>query len=475
MDDGEDLYSADDLLQLSPFARLPHELHVYVAKHLSIEDLRSLRLTCRYTSSILRVLLAREIFVGAPWRDNATRLDALSQWPECAKQIRIVRICSRAVYEDEEQMAWSETQADPEPALWPMSDAVRAAHGYSSAERLRIAPLKVDLLSDALCRLKSLEELELTWERFPFMSRADMGLDLAALAPDGGDDADSELAEQLAYTTGGWQVEMLVDLASDMQPLQALKIAPFALDAMDQASYLPLIANLFNSLLRLDLTLTAEARRADPTLLSKLEDVLEGGWLLRELRLDLENGTAAAMGDPQERERQWPTTQAFLPKTLLPNLQSLTLRRCVLRVTDVGQLLRRHAGTLQHLELRDMTAAVQSSSAQRSLLPGAAAVMMTWEDLFHVVHHDLVKLKTVMVRGTFTDDVGTVRFKATDEEDGAQEEARTFPTSTLDEMNPEPGPSSFVPESGAVAEGDDPAPLERYLLRLGEFPLLAST
>ncbi|KAJ2972779.1 hypothetical protein NQ176_g6959 [Zarea fungicola] len=122
-----------------------------------------------------------------------------------------------------------------------------------------------------------------------------------------------------------------------------------------------------------------------------------------------------------------------------------------------------------------MTAVVQSSSAQLNLLPGAAAVMATWEDLFHVVHHDLVKLKTVVVRGTFTDDVGIVRFKATDEEDGAQEEVRAFLASTLDETSPEPGPSSSAPDSGGVAEVEDPRPLERYLLRLGDFPLLVST
>ncbi|KAM3513274.1 hypothetical protein MY11210_003050 [Beauveria gryllotalpidicola] len=192
----DDLYAAD-VPQLSPFSRLPHELLLYVARQLSVADLGALRLASQHLSSILRVLLARKEF--------------------CAAQIQRVRICSRAVYEDEEQLAWdSGDGAGPvslEAALWPtIAVAPRlAAH----LEEKRIVPLRADLLCEALCRLPKLEELALTWERFPFLSRADMGLDAELLNGGGGgdddDDADSELRRQLAYTTGGWQREMLVD------------------------------------------------------------------------------------------------------------------------------------------------------------------------------------------------------------------------------------------------------------------------
>ncbi|KAM3429981.1 hypothetical protein NHJ13734_007940 [Beauveria thailandica] len=171
-------------------------------------DLGALRLASQHLSSILRVLLARKEFVGVPWRDNAARLDALSRRPECAAQIQRVRICSRAVYEDEEQLVWNSGDgagpASLEAASWPTMAVARrlAAH----PEEKRIVPLRADLLCEALCRLPKLEELVLMWERFPLLSRADLGFDAELLNGGGGDDdedADSDLGRQLAYTTGG--------------------------------------------------------------------------------------------------------------------------------------------------------------------------------------------------------------------------------------------------------------------------------
>lgn len=443
MDD--DLYAAD-VPQLSPFSRLPHELLLYVARYLSLADFCALRLTSQHTSSKLRVLLAREVFAGVPWRDNAVRLDELSRWPECAQRIRRVRIRSRAVYEDEEQMAWSEAPGAPapEPALWPMSAASATARRLAAhPEEKRIVPLKADLMSEALCRLPKLEELSLTWERFPFMSRAELGLDME-LDP-AGDDADSELAQQLEYTTGGWQVEMLVDLAADMTPLRALTLAPFALDAMDQASYLPLIANLFNSLVRLDLQLTARAQRDDPLLLSKLEDVLEGAWVLRALRLDLDNGGLA--GTEEERARH--CRRDLLPKTTILNLQSLTVVRAVAKLQDLAALLKRHARTLRTLELRDVRGG------------GAAGVAVSWEDVFGVVHDGLPKLGRATLRGHFADHGKEIFFKVDGETDREEEEQARVRGGGGGEIGQ--GPSPLVA---------DPEPLERYLVRLGEFPRL---
>ncbi|KAJ6780335.1 hypothetical protein PWT90_09566 [Aphanocladium album] len=475
MDNEEDLYTADDTVprQTSPLSRLPHELLIYVARLLNKEDFCALRLTSAYTSSILRVQLAREDFAGAPWRDNASRLDALSRWPECAQQIRRVRIRSRAVYGDEEQAAWSEEQADPEPALWPLRESSATARRLAAhPEERRIAPLKADLLCDALCRLKSLEELELTWERFPFMSRADLGLDveLAALGGDGDgddDDVDSELAEQLEYTTGGWQVEMLVDLATDMQPLRALKVAPLALEAMDQASYLPLISNLFNSLVRLDLQLAAHAQRADPSLLSKLEDVLEGAWVLRELRLDLDRGGFAG-GTEAERARHY--ARDFLPKTHMAHLQSLTLARGAVKLRDLGALLARHAATLRTLELRDMRGARPSAEQQVQLQHDG---VVSWEDLLRGLRADVPKLERATLRGHFVDHAREICFKADgdEEEEGHEAEIETDDGVRLGEGANGEGSSSL----GRAAERmptADPEPLERYLVRLGEFPTL---
>ncbi|OAA81485.1 F-box domain, Skp2-like protein [Akanthomyces lecanii RCEF 1005] len=441
MDD--DLYAAD-VPQLSPLSRLPHELLLYVARHLPLQDFCALRLTSQHISSKLRVLLAREDFVGVPWRDSAARLDALARLPECAQQIRRVRVRSRAV-----------------------ATARRlAAH----PEEKRTAPLRADLLCDALCRLPKLEELELRWGRFPFMSRADLGLDVElGLDPTGEDDADSELARQLAYTTAGWQVEMLVDLAADAQPLRALTVAPLALDAMDQASYLPLVANLFNSLVRLDLQLTARAQRDDPSLLSKLEDVLEAAWVLRELRLDLDDGglqRGCGLTEEEEEQRgEEHGSRELLPKTTISNLQSLTLVRAVTSLSDLAALLKRHAGTLRTLELRHVRGARPSSRKSPSGLA-------TWEDVFRVVHDDLPKLTRATMRGHFEDFDKEIYFqvgeKEGEEEEQQQEEEEEYVRHGQGQ-NGEGSSSLQIRERVPVV---DPEPLERYLVRLGKAPTL---
>ncbi|KAM3542418.1 hypothetical protein ARSEF1564_004636 [Beauveria bassiana] len=459
MDD--DLYAAD-VPQLSPFSRMPHELLLYVARQLSVADLGALRLASQHLSSILRVLLARKEFVGVPWRDNAARLDALSRWPECAAQIQRVRICSRAVYEDEELLAWtsggSAGPASLEAALWPAIAVARRLRAHP--EEKRIVPLRADLLYEALCRLPKLEELTLMWERFPFLSRADLGLDAELLNSGGGDDdADSELRRQLAYTTGGWQVEMLVDLAADMQPLRALKMAPFALDAMDQASYLPLIANLFNSLVHLDLQLTTDAQRADPSILSKLEDVLESAWVLRELRLDLDD-----RGEDGERTRHHHHQHDdFLPKTHLANLQSLTLVRAhVASLRDLAAFLQRHSRTLRSLELCDV----------RGGWPGTDGAAASWEDVFRTARGGLLKLERARLRGYFADHAREIDFwvdggEKEDEEEVEGEEKEGNGSRHGEGENGEG--TSHAPE---MMSGVDPEPLERYLMRLGEFPTL---
>ncbi|OAA45758.1 F-box domain, cyclin-like protein [Beauveria brongniartii RCEF 3172] len=455
MDD--DLYAAD-VPQLSPFSRLPHELLRYVARQLSVADLGALRLASQHLSSILRVLLARKEFVGVPWRDNAARLDALSRWPECAAQIQQVRICSRAVHEDEEQLAWnsgdSAGPASLEAALWPTMAVARrlAAH----PEEKRIVPLRADLLCEALCRLPKLEELALMWERFPFLSRADLGLDAELL--NGGDDdedADSDLGRQLAYTTGGWQREMLVDLATDMQPLRALKMAPFALDAMDQASYLPLITNLFNSLVRLDLQLTTDAQRADPSILSKLEDVLEGAWVLRELRLDLDDrGDSGEDTRRHYRRRHDDDDDFFLPKTHLANLQSLTLVRAhVASLRDLAAFLQRHARTLHSLELCDV---------RGGCWPGTNGAAASWEDVFRTVPGGLLKLGRARLRGNFADHARVIDFGGDGEEEDEEEV----------EGGAKEGNGEGTSHAPEMMSGVDPEPLERYLMRLGEFPTL---
>ncbi len=472
MDD--DLYAAD-VPQLSPLSRLPHELLLYVARHLPLQDFCALRLTSQHISSKLRVLLAREDFVGVPWRDSAARLDALARLPECAQQIRRVRVRSRAVYEDEEQMAWSEepgsAAAAPEPPLWPLRPTSATARRLAAhPEEKRTAPLRADLLCDALCRLPKLEELELRWGRFPFMSRADLGLDVElGLDPTGEDDADSELARQLAYTTAGWQVEMLVDLAADAQPLRALTVAPLALDAMDQASYLPLVANLFNSLVRLDLQLTARAQRDDPSLLSKLEDVLEAAWVLRELRLDLDDGgleRGCGLTEEEEEQRgEEHGSRELLPKTTISNLQSLTLVRAVTSLSDLAALLKRHAGTLRTLELRHVRGARPSSRKSPSGLA-------TWEDVFRVVHEDLPKLTRATMRGHFEDFDKEIYFqvgeKEGEEEEQQQEEEEEYVRHGQGQ-NGEGSSSLQIHERVPVV---DPEPLERYLVRLGKAPTL---
>lgn len=398
MEQDEDLYDAD-VTQTSPFCRLPHELLVTVAKRLSLEDLRNLRLTNRQTASVLRVLLAQEDFAGVPWRDNAARLSALSALPECAQQIRRVRIRSRAVYSDEEQQALDDTLPNPEPPLWDLvPDGPTARRLAAHPEEKRIVPLRADVLGEALCRLRELEELELSWERFPFMSRADLGLDLELETPGEDAELDSELAEQLEYTTGGWQVEMLVDLASDMKALKALKMAPLALDMMDQASYLPLIGNLFHYLERLDLTLTAQAQRDDPSLLSKLEDVLDSAWSLQSLRLDLDNG---GLGSEHR------LSEDFLPKTTFKKLERLTLVGCVVRLRQLQALLKRHVGVLKEVTLRDMTGVPAPS--QGSFFTGVP--LMRWEELFKLIRWDAGgDMRRVRLRGKFADHVAMVRF-----------------------------------------------------------------
>ncbi|KAK8147487.1 hypothetical protein G3M48_001568 [Beauveria asiatica] len=448
--------------QLSPFSRLPHELLLYIARQLSVADLGALRLASQHLSSILRVLLARKEFVGVPWRDNAARLDALSRRPECAAQIQRVRICSRAVYEDEEQLAWNSGDgagpASLEAASWPTMAVARrlAAH----PEEKRIVPLRADLLCEALCRLPKLEELVLMWERFPFLSRADLGLDAELLNGGGGDDdedADSDLGRQLAYTTGGWQREMLVDLATDMQPLRALKMAPFALDAMDQASYLPLITNLFNSLVRLDLQLTTDAQRADPSILSKLEDVLEGAWVLRELRLDLDD-----RGDSGENTRHHYRRHHhhhrrhddFLPKTHLANLESLALVRAhVAGLRDLAAFLQRHARTLHSLEL---------CNVRGGCWPGTDGAATSWEDVFCAVRGGLLKLGRARLRGSFADHARVICFWGDGEEEDEEEV----------EGGGKEGNGEGTSRAPEMMSGVDPEPLERYLMRLGEFPTL---
>lgn len=412
----DDDLCAADVPQLSPLSRLPHELLLLVARQLALADFCALRLASQHISSMLRVLLAGADFVGEPWRDNAARLDALAGWPECAQQIRRVRIQSRAVYEDEEQMAWDEDCADPEPPVWGES---RAAAANPAAHRL--APLRADLLAEALCRLPRLEELSLTWERRPFKSRQETGVrdDDDHLA-----NADPDVARQLQYTTGAWQVEMLVDLAADLPPLRALRMAPLALEAMDQARYLPLIANLFNSLVRLDLQLSARAQRTDPAVLSKLEDLLAAAWVLQTLRLDLDDDG----GGPAELRR----VVDFLPRTTIPHLQELTLVSAALKLRDLDTFLRRHACTLQSLTLEHVR--------------GAGPGQPLWDDIFQTIGQHLTELTSAKVRGHMSDHRYAVTFQH-----GAGEEAGN--------------------ENGKM-KTIDPAPLERYLTRQGEFPTL---
>lgn len=470
MEAGGELFPA--IPQLSAFSRLPHEILIRIARQLNVRDLRSLRLTSRYTSSVLRVVLARSHFSGQPWEDTAGRLDALSRFPECAAQIRTVRVVSRHVYEDEEQMAHDEAQSDPEPQMWPLTESQWRAseYGVEDLSRRRLVALKPDLLVEALCRLKFLQELDLSWERFPFMSREEMGLDveLALLAATGGSgdsddeggDADSELAEQLTYTTAQWQREMFVDLASDMQPLRRLRIAPLMLDGMDQASYLPLINVLFHPLVRLDLVLTGAAHSRDPSLLSKLEDVLEECWVLRELRVDF--GGSGMKGQPSAdmlsagggAERHFPD---FLPQTHISNLQHLEIANCVLRLQDFGRLLKRHGSTLRRLALRSVRGV---QPAPQSMFEGGVA-MATWEDLFHVAHHDLGKLEGVTLRGELADHVGAVLFSV--EEEPEERHRRGLGESA---GRSEPGPSRARGEREVV----DPAPFEAYMVKRGAYP-----
>ncbi|TQV98771.1 hypothetical protein V2A60_007527 [Cordyceps javanica] len=451
----DDLYAAD-VPQLSPLSRLPHELLLNVARRLSLADFCALRLVSQQLSGVLRGLLAGEHFAGRPWRDNAARLDGLSRMPECAQKIRVVRVCSRAVYEDEEEMAWGTAEEgdeeeggegcpvaprDPEPKMRPLADD-EAARLAAQPEEKRITPLRAELLCEALCRLPRLEELALTWERWPFLSRLEMGLhrELGLFdngsADDGG--GGGEVARLLEYTTSMWQVEMLVDLATDMRPLRALTIRPFALEAMDQASYLPLVSNLFHSLVRLDLLLTQRAQVADPSVLSKLEDLLGAAWVLRELRLDL--------ADEGPGSNDWGVVPSllppdFFPRTHLAGLQTLALRHAALRLDGLDAFLRRHGRTLRVLELHDVCGSGFGSGSGSGTTPSAVTV----EDVFRTVRDHLPKLTRVELRGTFADDARVTHFR-----EGGSEEGN----------------------DGWGPRWQDPVPMEKYLLRQGKLPEL---
>ncbi|KAM3429982.1 hypothetical protein NHJ13734_007941 [Beauveria thailandica] len=230
-------------------------------------------------------------------------------------------------------------------------------------------------------------------------------------------------------------------------------MAPFALDAMDQASYLPLITNLFNSLVRLDLQLTTDAQCADLSILSKLEDVLEGAWVLRELRLDLDD-----RGDSGENTRHHYRRHHhhhrrhddFLPKTHLANLESLALARAhVAGLRDLAAFLQRHARTLHSLEL---------CNVRGGCWPGTDGAATSWEDVFCAVRGGLLKLGCVRLRGSFADHARVICFWG----DGEEE----------DEEEVEGGGKEGTSRAPEMMSGVDPEPLERYLMRLGEFPTL---